>query len=67
MKAITSQQKALILNFLQVARSNGLQSLSAYLPARHPALGSGIKQIRVLKDVLAVGYDELGNRICLTC
>ncbi len=66
MKTLSSvQQKIAILDFLTYARANSISGLSAYLPARHPALG-GVKQIRVLKDVLAIGYDELGNRICLT-
>lgn len=56
----------LVIDFIKTAQSNGITHLWAYLPFHHPLVKSNqVRQIRVLKDVLASGIDELGNRVML--
>ena len=63
----TRQQQAAILDFVAVAKSNGVANIWAALPRSHRlVVGGVVGQIRKVKDVLAEGWDELGNRIFLT-
>jgi hypothetical protein len=63
----THQQRAMILDFIQVARGNGITQLWAALPRDHALVRANhVGQIRVVKDALARGRDELGNRVRLT-
>ena len=58
---------SLVLDFIRTAQVNGITNLSAYLPRNHPlVLSNQVRQIRKLNDVIAQGFDELGNRVVLT-
>jgi hypothetical protein len=58
---------ALIVHFIQTARLNGLTNLWAALPSSHALIrGNQVAQIRRVTDTLALGFDELGNRVSLT-
>jgi len=63
----TRQQQAAIVDFVTVAKSNGIANIWAALPRSHRLVaGNVVGQIRKVKDVLAEGWDELGNRVFLT-
>ena len=58
---------ALIIDFIQTARLNGVTNLWAHLPRTHVLIRTNqVAEIRKVKDCLAFGFDELGNRISLT-
>ena len=58
---------SMVLDFIRTAQVNGITNLSAYLPRNHPlVLSNQVRQIRKLNDVIAQGFDELGNRVVLT-
>ena len=64
---ITRQQQAAIVDFVFIAQGNGIANIWAALPRNHRLVASNVVgQIRKVKDVLAEGWDELGNRISLT-
>jgi formate dehydrogenase maturation protein FdhE len=69
MAKVTAKQEMLIVDFVKVAKSNGASRIDAALPAKHPLMVSGkgfdMHCIRVVKDVLAIYKDELGNRVAL--
>lgn len=57
----------LIVDFIQAAQANGITNLWAYLPKTHHLIKTNqVSQIRKVKDCLAMGFDELGNRVRLT-
>jgi hypothetical protein len=57
----------LIVSFIQTAKANGLTNLWAALPRTHALIrGNQVAQIRRVTDTLALGFDELGNRVRLT-
>ncbi len=59
--------RALIVDFVQAARLNGITNLWAYLPKDHYLIKTNkVAQIRKVTDYLACGFDELGNRVRLT-
>lgn len=61
------RNNCLIVDFIQSAKDNGLINLWAYLPRDHQLIKSNkVAQIRKVNDVLAFGFDELGNRVVLT-
>ena len=63
----TRQQQAAIVDFVAVAQINGVANIWAALPRNHRLVaGNAVGQIRRVKGVIAEGWDELGNRICLT-
>jgi hypothetical protein len=63
----TRQQQAVIADFVAIAKGNGITNIWAALPRNHHlVVGNAVGQIRRVKDVIAEGWDELGNRICLT-
>lgn len=63
----TRQQQAAIVDFVAIAQGNGIANIWAALPRSHRLVaGNVVGQIRKVKDVLAEGWDELGNRISLT-
>jgi hypothetical protein len=56
-----------IVDFVTVAKSNGITNIWAALPRNHNLVWkNNVGQIRKVKDVLAFGFDELGNRVTLT-
>jgi hypothetical protein len=64
---LTLKQEDGIYDFLNTSFANGLQGIAAYLPSNHPYIRNNkVSQIRTIKNVLAKGYDELGNEIRLT-
>jgi hypothetical protein len=59
--------RALIVDFIQAARLNGITNLWAYLPKDHHLIKTNqVGQIRKVKDCFAFGFDELGNRVRLS-
>jgi hypothetical protein len=57
----------LIVDFVQAAQINGLVNIWANLPASHYLIKSNqVKQIRKVTDCVAMGFDDLGNRVRLT-
>jgi hypothetical protein len=63
----TRQQQAAIVDFVAVAKINGVANIWAALPRNHHlVVGNAVGQIRRVKDVIAEGWDDLGNRIFLT-
>jgi hypothetical protein len=58
---------ALIVDFVEAARLNGITNLWAYLPKSHYLIKTNkAAQIRKVSDCVACGFDELGNRVRLT-
>jgi hypothetical protein len=58
---------ALIVDFVEAARLNGITNLWAYLPKTHHLIKTNkVAQIRKVTDCLACGFDDLGNRVRLT-
>ena len=68
MSKTTRKQQAAIANWLEAARRNGLRNLWVALPTTHPLMKVSQRpgQIRVVRDAIAEGFDELGYRIVLT-
>jgi hypothetical protein len=63
----TRQQQAAIVDFVFIAQGNGITNIWAALPRNHRLVaGNAVGQIRRVKDAIAEGWDELGNRIFLT-
>ena len=64
----TRAQQAAIVDFIATARINGIRDLRACLPTSHPMMQPSNRpnQIRKVKDAIAEGWDELGNRVRLT-
>ncbi len=64
----TRKQQAAIADWIVTARANGLRNLWAALPTAHPLMRGPQRpgQIRVVKEHIAQGWDELGNRVVLT-
>ena len=63
----TAKQHSAIIDFINTARSNGITSITAALPATHELVTANqVRQIRAIKAHLAVGFDELGNKVVLT-
>jgi hypothetical protein len=61
------KHNCLIEDFIKTAQLNGLRNLWAFVPRTHKLVKTNqVAQIRKLKDCLACGYDELGNRVRLT-
>ena len=61
------QHTKLIVDFIKAAQENGACDIWAALPRDHAlVVDRSARQIRKVKDVLAVYWDELGNKICLT-
>lgn len=61
------RSNALIVDFLEAAMLNGIVNLWGYLPSNHYLIKTNkVAQIRKVKDCLAFGFDELGNRVRLT-
>lgn len=65
------KQQRMVEDFIKVALDNGAFNIWAYLPRSHKLFQytpgkHDIRQIRVLKDELAMYKDELGNLIVLT-
>lgn len=64
---ISHAQKIAALDWLAVAEANGLQNVRVALPILHPHVVSRrVRQLRVVTDAIAEGWDELGNRVRLT-
>jgi hypothetical protein len=60
-------QQRIITDFIKAAVENGACDIWAALPVNHPLVANRTtRQIRKIKDVLAVYWDELGNKVCLT-
>ena len=68
MSKTTRKQQAAIADWIATARVNGLRNLWAALPTTHPLMRVSQRpgQIRVVRDAIAEGWDELGNRVVLT-
>ena len=67
MTKVTAKQQYLIQNFIATAKINGISHLYAALPLTHYLMvDKKIKQIRVIKDSIASGLDELENLVILT-
>ena len=61
------KSRALIVDFIEAAMLNGITNLWAHLPKDHPLIKTNkVGQIRKVKDCLACGFDDLGNRVMLT-
>jgi len=56
-----------IVDFISTAQGNGITNLWACLPKTHQLVTTNqVGQIRKIRDALAEGWDELGNRVRLT-
>ena len=64
---LTAKQHMVMMDFLATAKTNSLSNLAACVPSSHPMYKKNkIRQIRVVTDAIAWGWDELGNRVRLT-
>jgi hypothetical protein len=64
---LTAKQNMVMMDFMAVAKTNGVQILFACVPASSELFKTNkVRQIRVVTDAIAWGFDELGNRIRLT-
>jgi hypothetical protein len=64
---LTAKQNMVMMDFMAVAKTNGVQILFACVPASSELFKTNkVRQIRVVTDAIAWGFDELGNRISLT-
>jgi hypothetical protein len=64
---LTPIQESEMMDFINTSFTNGLHDIAAYLSSNHPYIRNNkVSQIRTIKNVLAKGYDELGNEIRLT-
>jgi hypothetical protein len=56
-----------IVDFVATAKTNGIVNIWACLPKTHKLVATNqVGQIRKIKDSIAEGWDELGNRVRLT-
>lgn len=63
----TAKQAAQIAAFIADTAENGIRLYAAALPRNHKLIESRkVRQIRVVKDELAYGFDELGHKVTLT-
>jgi hypothetical protein len=63
----TAKQTAQIAAFIADTAANGVRLYAAALPRGHKLIASrNIIQIRVVKNELAYGFDELGHKVVLT-
>jgi hypothetical protein len=64
---LTAKQHMVMMDFMAVAKTNGVQILFACVPTSSELFKTNkVRQIRVVTDAIAWGFDELGNRIRLT-
>jgi len=64
---LTAKQHMVMMDFLATAKTNSLSDLAACVPSSHSMFKTNqVRQIRVVKDAIACGWDELGNRVRLT-
>jgi hypothetical protein len=64
---LTAKQNMVMMDFLANAKTNGITSFCACVPSSHAMYRTNqVRQIRVVTDAIAWGFDELGNRIRLT-
>jgi len=64
---LTAKQQMVMIDFLATAKTNSLTNLAACVPSNHPMYKTNqVRQIRVVTDAIAWGWDELGNRVRLT-
>lgn len=64
---LTRQQRYAAYDFIKVADTNGLRNVRAALGSSDELVRSHkVREIRVIKDAIAEGWDELGNRTILT-
>jgi hypothetical protein len=64
---LTPKQNMVMMDFLATAKTNSLTNLAACVPSSHPMFKTNqVRQIRVVTDAIAWGWDELGNRVRLT-
>lgn len=64
---LTAKQNMVMMDFLANAKTNGITNFCACVPSSHPMFRTNqVRQIRVVTDAIACGFDELGNRIRLT-
>ena len=64
---LTAKQNMVMMDFMAVAKTNGVQILFACVPSSHTMFRTNqVRQIRVVTDAIAWGFDELGNKIRLT-
>jgi hypothetical protein len=67
MKIMNQPLHYAIIDFVKIAQTNGISNITAALPRTHElVISNQVRQIRKIKDVLAVGFDELNNKIVLT-
>lgn len=63
----TYKQQSAVIDFIKTAQNNGINNITAALSVKHELIVSNqVRQIRKIKDYLAVGFDELGNKVVLT-
>lgn len=64
---LTAKQHMVMMDFLATAKTNSLTGLAACVPSSHSMFKTNqVRQIRVVTDAIAWGWDELGNRVRLT-
>jgi len=64
---LTTKQRMVMLDFLATAKTNGINNLCACVPSSNTMFKTNqVRQIRVVTDAIAWGFDELNNRIRLT-
>jgi hypothetical protein len=64
---LTAKQNMVMMDFLASAKTNGITSFAACVPSSHAMFKTNqVRQIRVVTDAIAWGFDELNNRIRLT-
>ena len=64
---LTPKQNMVMMDFLATAKTNSLTNLAACVPSSNPMFKTNqVRQIRVVTDAIAWGWDELGNRVRLT-
>jgi hypothetical protein len=64
---LTAKQRMVMIDFINTARTNAITNLHACVPSSDPLFRTNkVRQIRVVTDSLAEGWDELGNRVRLT-
>ena len=64
---LTAKQNMVMMDFLATAKINSLTNLAACVTTSHPLFRTNqVRQIRVVTDAIAWGWDELGNRVRLT-
>jgi hypothetical protein len=64
---LTAKQHMVMMDFLSTAKTNGINRLCACVTSSHLMFKTNqVRQIRVVTDAIAWGWDELGNRVRLT-